>query len=594
MIERVEVLRGGGSALFGSSAIGGTINIITRDPLRNSGEFSHTLSAIGCSSSYDNNTTLNASLVTDNRKAGLYLYGQARHRSGYDHDGDGFTELPQLESQSVGLRSFLRTGTYSRLTPSTTTSTNTGAGGDLLDLPPHEALVAEQTDHGIDGGSLVRLLVGRPSQPAEPLCLVPEHGTPELLRRQPGPRRLRTHARPDLRGRSAIRPRVPPPVFLPSELTLGTEYSFDDLQDESTGYGITTDQTVHIVSAYAQNEWKNEKWSLLIGCRLDKHNLIDRPIASPRANLRFNPTEQISLRLSYAGGFRAPQAFDEDLHISIVGGDRVRILLSDDLKEERSHSVSLSADMYRRFGRVETNLLIEGFHTELDDAFDLRETAVEEDGTRLLERYNSSREPASRASTSRPRLPSPAGSSCRRASPGSEAATRSRNTGATTRRSLRSGACSAPPTSTAISRPDSPPQKGSASTSRAPTRAACWFSTWPDRASCATRPSPLRSSSTSGSRSPTNSPSTGRFGYSFMPVLKPLQCLPARFRPGSRPRLGLHLRTVDAAQLDGRHQGQLLNRSGRTLLRCAPILSTKRPTPQDRPARNRVFAPIRY
>ena len=32
MIERVEVLRGGGSALFGSSAIGGTINIITREP----------------------------------------------------------------------------------------------------------------------------------------------------------------------------------------------------------------------------------------------------------------------------------------------------------------------------------------------------------------------------------------------------------------------------------------------------------------------------------------------------------------------------------------------------------------------------------
>ena len=29
MIERVEVMRGGGSALFGSSAIAGTINIIT-------------------------------------------------------------------------------------------------------------------------------------------------------------------------------------------------------------------------------------------------------------------------------------------------------------------------------------------------------------------------------------------------------------------------------------------------------------------------------------------------------------------------------------------------------------------------------------
>lgn len=30
MIERVEVMRGGGSALFGSSAVGGTVNIITK------------------------------------------------------------------------------------------------------------------------------------------------------------------------------------------------------------------------------------------------------------------------------------------------------------------------------------------------------------------------------------------------------------------------------------------------------------------------------------------------------------------------------------------------------------------------------------
>jgi outer membrane receptor for ferrienterochelin and colicins len=30
MIERVEVIRGGGSALFGSNAIGGVVNIITK------------------------------------------------------------------------------------------------------------------------------------------------------------------------------------------------------------------------------------------------------------------------------------------------------------------------------------------------------------------------------------------------------------------------------------------------------------------------------------------------------------------------------------------------------------------------------------
>ena len=42
MIERVEVIRGGGSALFGSNAIGGVVNIITKEPLRNSLTASHT------------------------------------------------------------------------------------------------------------------------------------------------------------------------------------------------------------------------------------------------------------------------------------------------------------------------------------------------------------------------------------------------------------------------------------------------------------------------------------------------------------------------------------------------------------------------
>ncbi|MBQ5619308.1 MAG: carboxypeptidase-like regulatory domain-containing protein, partial [Alistipes sp.] len=42
MIERVEVIRGGGSALFGSNAIGGVVNIITKEPLRNSLSLSHT------------------------------------------------------------------------------------------------------------------------------------------------------------------------------------------------------------------------------------------------------------------------------------------------------------------------------------------------------------------------------------------------------------------------------------------------------------------------------------------------------------------------------------------------------------------------
>lgn len=94
MIQRVEVVRGGGSALFGGSAIGGTINIITKEPTRNSAEFSHSLMSVGGSSAFDNNTTLNTSLVTDDNRAGVYIFGQSRQRDGYDHDGTDIRNCP--------------------------------------------------------------------------------------------------------------------------------------------------------------------------------------------------------------------------------------------------------------------------------------------------------------------------------------------------------------------------------------------------------------------------------------------------------------------------------------------------------------------
>ena len=50
------------------------------------------------------------------------------------------------------------------------------------------------------------------------------------------------------------------------------------------GYDRHTDQTVNIYSAFLQNEWKNERWSILVGGRLDKHNMVDNIIFSPRAN----------------------------------------------------------------------------------------------------------------------------------------------------------------------------------------------------------------------------------------------------------------------------------------------------------------------
>jgi len=47
MIERIEVVRGGVSALYGSSAIGGTVNVITKIPKNNSFSLSYTFENMG-------------------------------------------------------------------------------------------------------------------------------------------------------------------------------------------------------------------------------------------------------------------------------------------------------------------------------------------------------------------------------------------------------------------------------------------------------------------------------------------------------------------------------------------------------------------
>ncbi|MDR2918175.1 MAG: TonB-dependent receptor [Tannerella sp.] len=392
MIERVEVMRGGGSALFGASAIAGTINIITKEPLRNSGELAHTIMSIGGSSNFDNNTTLNASLVTDNQKIGLFVFGQNRHRSGYDYDGDGFTELPKLKNQTVGFRSYIKTAQYSKITFEYHHMEEFRRGGDLLKRPPHEADIAEQLEHSIDGGSIKFDLFSNDYKhrfsiftSAQNTARDSYYGTGQ----DPNAYGYTT----DLTAMAGAQYSYDfdKLLFMPSQLMGGIEYSYDHLKDEMIGYNRFTDQKVHIESFFLQNEWKNKMWSILVGGRLDKHNMIDNVVISPRANIRFNPIEDINIRTSYSSGFRAPQAFDEDMHISAVGGDVMMIERSEDLKEEKSHSFSTSVDFYHRFKNgIQVNFLVEGFFTKLNDVFVLEEKEPDENGNIIFERRNGS------------------------------------------------------------------------------------------------------------------------------------------------------------------------------------------------------------
>lgn len=392
MIERVEVMRGGGSALFGSSAVGGTINIITKDPLSNSARVAHTLTSIGPSGAMDNNTTVNASVVTDNNKAGIFIYGQSRYRDGYDHDDDGFTEVAQLKTQTLGARTFLRTTDNSKLTLEYHNTHEYRRGGDQLDQPAHMAMIAEQVDHNIHAGEATFDLWLRDRRDHLSVFAATQN-----TRRQSY---YGSEMDPNAYGRTSdivvtagtqwTHP-IDRFLFMPSELVAGLEYSYNRLHDVTVGYNHDIVQNVNIYSGYLQNEWKNEKWGFLVGARVDKHSMIDNPVISPRANIRFNPSDNLNFRASYSTGFRSPQAYDEDFHVAIVGGERVVTVLAPGLKQESSQSVSLSADLYHRFGSVQTNLLVEGFFTDLRDVFALRQLdEADEAGNAVLERYNGS------------------------------------------------------------------------------------------------------------------------------------------------------------------------------------------------------------
>lgn len=399
MIDRVEVVRGGGSALFGASAIGGTINIITKEPLHNSATFAHNFMSQGGANSFDNVTTGNVSLVTNDNKAGVYVYGQTCTRQGYDYDGDGYTELPELNNQTFGLNSFLRLNPYSKLSLQYHGIHEFRRGGNKLNQAPHEANIAEQVEHNIQGGGLTydfyspneknRLSAYFSFQTTARKSYYGGIGEGTEEDKETAEKAYGTTRNFTYVVGSQYVYSFDKLLFMPSDLTLGGEYNFAGLKDFIIGYDRHFKQDVRIGSFFFQNEWKNKQWSFLVGGRLDKHNLVDHIIFSPRANLRFNPTENVNLRVTYAGGFRAPQAFDEDLHVGVVGGERLVTTLAKNLKEERSNSFSVSADLYHRFGNVQTNLLIEGFYTDLNNVFALRQLSQPDaQGNTVQERYN--------------------------------------------------------------------------------------------------------------------------------------------------------------------------------------------------------------
>lgn len=387
MIDRIEVMRGGGSAVYGANAIAGVVNIITKEPVRNFVNIAN-ISNINEHAGYDINTDLNASVMSENRKIGAYLFATHRTRSAYDRDCDGFSEVPQLRTTTAGTRLFFKTSAYSKITAEYHHTTDFRRGGNNRDEEPHKADIAEQLRHNIDAGSLAFDWYSEDCR-----HFVSAYSALQHIGRESyfgAGRDTSAYGRSsDLTANVGLQYRFSYPCGLMNgDLTVGAEYNHNGLHDRMLGYNRDITQKVHIVGAYAQNEWKNDAWSVLVGARLEKHNLLVKPVVNPRLTVRYTPLEGLVFRAGYSSGYRAPQAYDEDLHVAAVGGNVSLITLDPNLKPEYSHSATLSADWYHQFGKWELNLTAEGFYTYLQDVFFLREEGTDAMGNILFTRTN--------------------------------------------------------------------------------------------------------------------------------------------------------------------------------------------------------------
>ena len=390
MVDRIEVIRGGGSALYGANAIAGVVNIITKEPSRNSFNISNT-SAFTQQGTYDINTNMNASVVSENQKAGLFLFGVQRNRQQYDRDNDGYSDIPHLNSTTLGFRSYFKTSDYSKITAEYHHTTEFRRGGYGIDsLQPHESPLTEQLKHNIDAATAKWDMYTADNKHFVSVYTSFQHIARDSY--------FGTNYNPNAYGKSTDIVSVTgaqyrfsyPCGIMNADLSAGAEYSYNQLRDQILGYDRNTLQRVHLGGGYVQNEWKNKQWSILVGGRLEQHSLLDKPVFSPRANIRYTPIEPIILRLSYASGYRAPQIYEEDLHVGAVGGEVSLISLDENLKPEYSHSISGSIDMYKRFGKWDLNLTLEGFFTQLNDVFTLVENGHDAQGNLLLTRTNAS------------------------------------------------------------------------------------------------------------------------------------------------------------------------------------------------------------
>jgi outer membrane receptor for ferrienterochelin and colicins len=385
MIERLEVVKGGGSALYGGNAVAGVVNVITGDSQKSGTQIS--LSQQSVNKSPYTVLAFNTTYTSKNYSTHASFFTNYQDRQHMDYNDDGFSDLGELKNLGLGANfSHYFNALNGKLKLSFASIFEDRRGGNKFDLPEHFADIAEsirtyRTDFGLGW-----------EQTFGEESLLRFDGSFSYTRRKSY---YGAEQDPNAYGQTRN------PLFYGTlvynsvslehhNILMGVSYTSDHIEDLAPAYGRTIDDTYTDLGFFLQDEIEmfNDTTTLLVGIRGDRHSEIDRFIFSPRASLLYKGVKNLTFRGTFSTGFRAPQVFDEDLHITQVGGEGTLILNRDGLTEEKSYSFTLGIDYGKHVLNKLYQFSISGFYHFLDDVFTLEETAPMPNA-RVFERFNS-------------------------------------------------------------------------------------------------------------------------------------------------------------------------------------------------------------
>jgi outer membrane receptor for ferrienterochelin and colicins len=401
MIERVEVIRGGGSALFGGNAIAGTVNLITKDPLENTYSLKGNTMLMS-EDATDISIDFNTSVVNEDHTNGIFLFGMNRNRDHFDANGDGFSEVPMMKNTSAGFRGFYRPTKLTRFVIDFTKINEKRRGGNKFSLMPHETDITEQVQHDITGLNLSfdRYLNEKEGKFSTYAC------GQQLIRDS----YYGAEQDPTAYGKTKnylfnlgmqFSYNLDQLLFAPAKIFVGLEEKYNSLRDKKLGSAnipsyFIAKQKMNTIGGYLQSEWDMERVKLIMGMRLDHYDISDELSETgdikdfsfnPRVNVLFDPFKKMQMRLSFAKGYRPPKVYSEDLHIEASKARTIIHRNSEGLTEENSYSISGSVDYTTKVIGMPAYFLLEGFYTILDNPFS-NEILEDSENTLVFYRIN--------------------------------------------------------------------------------------------------------------------------------------------------------------------------------------------------------------